>query len=140
VEIGTEAGGKNNGAHAPIGAPSVSGRGRKLSVQHESVEITERTRTPMAPNGMVVPALPVTGTLRPPPGLSFPGIGSGGGGGNVQSHMNGASMNGSKYFPSVAPVVSLPDSVSQGNEKHTRVPETDIISMLRCPQGDFPGK
>lgn len=132
VEIGTEAEKKKNGAHAPIGAPSVSGRGRKLSVHHETAEIPERTRTSMAPNGMVVPALPVIGTLRPPPGLPFPSMGSG--------VMDGASLNGSKHFPCAAPVVSLPHPVSQGNEKHTKIPERDIISLLRRPQGDFPGK
>lgn len=138
VEIMTEAEVRKYGPHAPIGAPSVVGRGRKMSVHQETAEVPERTRTSRTPNGMVVPALPVTGTLRPPPGLPFPGMSSDGGSG--QSLLIGGSMNGSKYFPSASHAVNFSEHVQQGNDKHMKVPGRDIISLLRRPQADFPGK
>ena len=125
VEIGTEAEMKKNGSQAPIGPPA-SGRGRKMYVQHEGVEIPERARTPTAPNGKVVPALPVTGPLRPPPGLPFP---------RETRRRPQSISNGDTKFPVDSPIF-VPEPVSQGNEKNAKVPEKDrIISLLRRAQG-----
>jgi hypothetical protein len=125
VEIGTEAEMKKNGSQAPIGPPA-SGKGRKMSVQHEGVEIPERARTPMAANGKIVPALPVTGPLRPPPGLPFP---------RETRTRPQSTSNGDTKFPVDSPIFNH-EPVSRGNEKNAKVPENDrIISLLRRAQG-----
>ena len=121
VEIGTEAEVKKNGAQAPIGQPT-PGRGRTLSMQHEAIEIPERTRTPTVPNGRVVPALPVTAPLRPPPGLRFPSVHSSSSG---QSLSNGDTMNGGQYLPSVTPIASFP---YPRNETHAEFREFSLLT------------
>jgi hypothetical protein len=128
VEIGTEAEMKKNGAQAPIGRPA---SGRRSSVQNETVEIPERTRTPSVPNGKVVPALPVTGTLRPPPGLPFR---------RESSRMPLSLFTGETNYPLHYSPTFLPEPLSQGHDKNTKVPEKEIISLLKRSQGAVPGK
>ena len=102
-----------------------------MSVQYEALEIPERARTPTAPHGKVVPALPVTGTLRPPPGLPFP----------RETRRRPQSIStGDSNFMFNSPIFS-PEPVSQGNENTTKVPEKEnLISLLRRSHGAVPEK